>query len=1400
MSRIRPTETTAAALLAAGLVLLLTAGVASAQTVTLSEIRIDQPSTDNDEFFELTGAPGASLDGLTYLVIGDGAGGSGVIEAVVDLTGQVLDANGFFVAAESTFTQGTADLVANLNFENSDNVTHLVVSGFTGANADDLDTDDDGTLDVVPFAGLEDCLALIESTTSGEFTYCATGIGPDGTFVPGHVSACPGGFAIGSFATGVDDTPGAANQCPAPPVPVLVINEIDYDQPSTDTGEFIEITNTGTGAADLSAYQLELINGAGGGAAVYNTIVLPAVSLAPGAYFVVCGNAANVDNCDLDASPDSNLIQNGAPDAVALTTGGMIVDTVSYEGDVPGFTEGSGSGLTDSGSTGNDDLGISRFADGLDTDMNNVDFVFSCITPGEANTDTAIDCGVVAEPTLVINEIDYDQPGSDTAEFIEIKNVGPAAVNLAGFTVSLVNGNGGSVYNTIALPAVSLGAGEYFVICGDASIVFNCNLDVSPNSNLVQNGSPDAVALFQGATLIDTVSYEGDVPGFTEGSGAGLTDSGSGGQDNRGISRIPDGLDTDSNNVDFQNVCITPGAENTSDASNCPTPGPPALRINEIDYDQPGADTAEFIELVNAGDGAADLTGVSLVLVNGNGAAPYQTIALPAVTVAAGGYYVVCADALTVANCDLAAINSIQNGAPDAVALTFEGNIVDTVSYEGDVAGFVEGSGAGLFDSGSSGQDFRGISRVPNGTDTDQNNVDFQNVCITPGNANATTATGCTANGPLAEIFEIQGNAAASPFEGQAVATVANVVTCLAPDGFFMQTPAARDDGDINTSNGIFVFTDTPPTVAVGDVVDVAGGVSEFFGFTEIDGDTVTVTGTDALPAAVVFDASVPSPDPNAPSCAIEYECYEGMLVDVANGTVGGSNQRFGPDPIAEVHITAGTRAFREPGVEFPGLMAPPIPTWDGNPEVFELDPDRLGLTNQIIPAGSTFSATGVLGFEFGGYELWPQSLMVNAAPLPTPVRAAGADERTIGSLNLFRLFDDIADGNETVVSAAEYQRRLSKLSQYIRGVLLSPDVLAVQEVESQTVLQDLADQIALDDPSVVYTAYVVEGNDVGGIDVGFLVQDDVAVDAVTQLGAAEILTFDGSLLHDRPPLLLEGRFLCAEGNGSSFKVMVVHNRSLNGIDAPSSGPRVRQKRLEQAQSIAEKVQAIQVADADARLVVVGDFNAFEFTDGYVDAVGQIAGDFTAAENLLSGPDLVDPNLTKQVNALPAGERYSFVFRGTAQTLDHALTSQGFAPFVTDLQFGRGNADAAVDLINDDSTPLRASDHDGFVLYVITDCDGDSIPDDLDICPGTSTPEGVPTKGLKPNRYALVDGDGVFDTVTPPGGGAGEVFTLEDTAGCSCEQIIDALGLGNGHTKHGCSVGAMRNWVDMVNP
>ncbi|MHC4220542.1 MAG: hypothetical protein ACYSU7_19055, partial [Planctomycetota bacterium] len=116
----------------------------------INEVRIDQPGPDMEEYFELTGLPGGSLDGLTYLVLGTdfrGKARSGVIESVIPLTGHSINDMGLFVAAQPGFSLGDADLTTELNFQNRKNVTHILVAGFTGELGDDLDENDDGILD-----------------------------------------------------------------------------------------------------------------------------------------------------------------------------------------------------------------------------------------------------------------------------------------------------------------------------------------------------------------------------------------------------------------------------------------------------------------------------------------------------------------------------------------------------------------------------------------------------------------------------------------------------------------------------------------------------------------------------------------------------------------------------------------------------------------------------------------------------------------------------------------------------------------------------------------------------------------------------------------------------------------------------------------------------------------------------------------------------------------------------------------------------------------------------------------------------------------------------------------------------------------------------------------------------
>ena len=191
----------------------------------INELRIDMLGSDVDEFVELIADPGSVLDGYSYIVIGDSpTGGSGVIETIIDLTGQVISPDGLFsiAGASATFVP---DLVIDGSdfFENTDNVTHMVVAGL---NPDvvidqDLDADDDGEFDDAYWVETVDAVGLLEVGYEGEnveLLYAETILGPVGIYPPAHVFRCPDGgeWYMGVFGNLAMDTPGEPNMCDVP--------------------------------------------------------------------------------------------------------------------------------------------------------------------------------------------------------------------------------------------------------------------------------------------------------------------------------------------------------------------------------------------------------------------------------------------------------------------------------------------------------------------------------------------------------------------------------------------------------------------------------------------------------------------------------------------------------------------------------------------------------------------------------------------------------------------------------------------------------------------------------------------------------------------------------------------------------------------------------------------------------------------------------------------------------------------------------------------------------------------------------------------------------------------------------------------------------------------------------
>ncbi len=601
-------------------------------------------------------------------------------------------------------------------------------------------------------------------------------------------------------------------------------------------------------------------------------------------------------------------------------------------------------------------------------------------------------------------------------------------------------------------------------------------------------------------------------------------------------------------------------------------------------------------------------------------------------------------------------------------------------------------------------------------------------------------------------IGEVQGEKNASPFERESV-RLTGIVTARLKGGFFLQTPDEKTDGNPNTSEGIYVFTKSEPPgeAAIGNLISVTGTVEEFrpkteplsLPITELsmfkDRDIIKVISkANPLPKPIVLSATETSK-----TVIDALEKYEGMRVSVAEMTVvaptnGRVDEKSGAsqsDGTFYGVVKGVARPFRETGFDIYDYVllpdkekeklkkdAPKIVVFDHNPERLRVE-SATQLGAQTIDVTSTAeikNLTGVLHYAYRAYSILVDadnkpavSNLVKAQPLPAP-----SDRQfSIAAMNVERLFDDEDDPNikEPIITSEGFEKRLKKISLAIRSFLQMPDIIGTVEMENLTVLKKLAERVNKDaeasgKPNPKYEAYLVEGNDIGGIDSGFLVKSSrVEVLETKQFGKVEKfenpVSKDDVSLNDRPPFMLRAAIKDQKTNRPlEVTVIINHLKSLRGYNDEKDAPFVRMKKKLQAEFLARFVAERLKANPNERIALVGDFNAFQFNDGIMDVIGTIKGTPAAKDSVFTASeDLLNPDLTNLVDLIKPEQRYSYSFDGNAQILDHFLVSEAFKKHLAGFGYARINADFPETYRNDDTRVERFSDHDAAIAYFTFD-------------------------------------------------------------------------------------------------
>ncbi|MFJ8055733.1 endonuclease/exonuclease/phosphatase family protein [Streptomyces sp. NPDC096142] len=754
--------------------------------------------------------------------------------------------------------------------------------------------------------------------------------------------------------------------------------------------------------------------------------------------------------------------------------------------------------------------------------------------------------------------------------------------------------------------------------------------------------------------------------------------------------------------------------------------------------------TRDFVELGNAGSAAYDLSGYSVQYLPGTPSAgsAWQVTALTG-AIAPGARYLVgegTGSGGTTALPTPDATGSIAMSATSGTIALVSGtaaltcktaadcaadpNIVDLAGYGTAVVREGSGPAAGASNTAA-------VARADSLADTDDNAADFTSGTPTPVNSAGQTPGSSDGGGDggggdgggdggsptdpgTVRVHDIQGTTRLSPYAGQTVTRVPGIVTGVRVSGslgYWIQDPTP--DTDPRTSEAVFVYTGSAkPTVAVGDSVLVTGKVTEYYpsstsqSNTEIGGPTTTVLSSgNALPDAVALNAtSVPDAYiPTASGGSIEslalqpavyaqdfYESLEGMRVTFSDARVVGASDAYG-----ELWVTVKPKenATARGGTLYSSYDQPNT----GRIEVMSLD------TASTFPAanvGDELSGvtTGPLDYStYGGYNVQATQLgtLVDKGLKQEVTRRQKKDELAVATYNVENL------------DALDPQEKFDRLAEGVAVNLNSPDVVALEEIQddngatndgtvtAEATLKRFTDAVRAAGGPAYKWRYISPTNNADGGEPGgnirqvFLFNpkrvsftDRKGGDATTATSVVKTrkgvqLTYSPGRIdptseawaNSRKPLVGEFTF-----QGEQVFVIANHFVSKGG-DQPIHGryqPPARSsetQRAAQATEVNTFVKSLLAADRNARAVVLGDLNDYEFSP---------------TVTALTAGKVLKPLIT----TLPAAERYTYVYDGNSQTLDHILTSPAVTSF--DYDVVHLNAEFAD----------QASDHDPQIVRI----------------------------------------------------------------------------------------------------